>query len=69
MRSFEETFLMANISPEIVFGMLFLTLSCANVDFLDRELRWRTYTTEKALPTTRHVKLVGKKELQLQSLT
>ena len=60
---------MANVSPEIVLGMLFLTLSGADVDFLDRELRWRTYTTEEALPTTRRAELVGKKELQLQSLT
>ena len=60
---------MANVSPEIVLGMLFLTLSDADIDFFGRELRWGTYTTEEALPTTRHVELVGKKELQLQSLT
>ena len=35
---FEETFLVANISPDVVFGMPFLTLSGANVDFLKREL-------------------------------
>ena len=62
VRFFEETFLMANISPERVFGMPYLTLSNANVDFLGWELRWRTYTTKKALPTTRRVELVGKKE-------
>ena len=53
---------MANISLETVFGILFLTLSGANVDSLDWELRWRTYTTKKALPTTKCVELVGKKE-------
>ena len=53
---------MANVSPEIVLGMPFLTLSGADVDFFGRELRWRTYTTEEALPTTRRVELVGKKE-------
>ena len=42
--------------------MPFLLLSGADVDFFGRELRWRTYTTEEALPTTRHVELVGKKE-------
>ena len=36
---FEKTFLMANVSPEVVFGMLFLTLSSADVDFSSRELR------------------------------
>ena len=42
--------------------MPFLTLSGVDVDFLGRELRWRTYTTEEALPATRRVELVGKKK-------
>ena len=59
---------MANVSPEIVLGMPFVTLSGADVDFLDRELRWRTYITEEALPTTRRVELVGKKEFAAAEL-
>ena len=59
---------MANVSPKIVLGMLFITLSGADVDFLDRELRWRTYITEEALPTTRRVELVGKKEFAAAEL-
>ena len=43
-------------------------MSGADVDFLDRELRWRTYTTEEALPTTRRVELVGKKEFAAAAL-
>ena len=39
VRFFKETFLVANISPEVVFGIPFLTLSGANVDFLDQKLR------------------------------
>ena len=62
VRFFEETFLVANVSPEVAFGMPFLTLSDADVDFLDRELRWRIYTTQEAVPTTRPIELVGKKE-------
>ena len=38
VKVFEEIFLVANLSPEIVFGMPFLTLSDANVDFSGREL-------------------------------
>ena len=53
---------MVNISPEVVLGLSFLSLSNADIDFLVRELRWRTYTTEKAFSTTRQVELVGKKE-------
>ena len=68
VRFFEETFLVANVSPEVVLGMPFLTLSGADVDFLGRELRWRTYTTQEALPTTRRVELVGKKEFAAAAL-
>ena len=39
IRFFEETFLVANISPEVVFEILFFIWSDANVDFLDWELR------------------------------
>ena len=68
VRFFEETFLVANVSPEVVFGMLFLILNSADVDFLGRELRWRIYSTEEALPTTRRVELVGKKEFAAAAL-
>ena len=39
VRFFEETFLVANVSPKVVFGMPFLTLSNADVDFSGRDLR------------------------------
>ena len=38
VRFFEETFLVTNVSLEVVFGMPSLTLSGADVDFLGREL-------------------------------
>ena len=38
IRFFQETFLLANISAEIVLGMPFLTLSNANVQFVEKEL-------------------------------
>ena len=62
VKFFEKTFLVANVSLEIVLEILFLILSGANVNFYGRKLWWRTYTTKKALLTTRHIKLVGKKE-------
>ena len=68
VRFFEKTFLVADVSPEVVFRMLFLTLSNADVDFPSRDLRWRTYTTKEALPTTRRIKLVGKKEFAATAL-
>ena len=39
VRFFEETFLVANVSPEVVFRMPFLTMSNADVDFSGRKLR------------------------------
>ena len=38
VKFFEEIFLVVNISPDVVFGMSFLTLSDADVNFLKREL-------------------------------
>ena len=59
---------MANVSPEIVLGMPFLTLSGVDIDFLRQELYWRTYTTKEALPTTKRVELVGKNEFAAAKL-
>ena len=38
IRFFEKTFLVANVSPKVVFRMPFLILSGANIDFSDWEL-------------------------------
>ena len=32
-RFFKESFLLADVKPDIVFGMLFLTMSNADIDF------------------------------------
>ena len=55
VRFFQEIFLLANISLEVVLVMPFLTLSSVDIRFADRELAWRTYTAAEALPTTRRV--------------
>ena len=61
-RFFEESFLLANVKPEIVLGILFLTMSNADIDFQARNLQWKSYTIGNVLPTTRRVKLIKKKE-------
>ena len=68
VKFFEETFLVANISPKIVFRMLFLTLSGPDVNFLDQKLWWKIYTTKEAFPTTKHIELVRKKEFVAAAL-
>ena len=67
-RFFQETFLLADISAEVVLGMPFLTLSNADVQFVEKELTWRSYTTAEALPTTKRVELINKKEFAKATL-
>ena len=62
IRFFKETFLVANVNLKVVFGMSFLTLSSADIDFLGQKLWWRTYTIKKAPPTIRRIDLMGKKK-------
>ena len=38
VRFFEETFLVANVSLELILGMSFLTLSGVDIDFSGQEL-------------------------------
>ena len=53
IRFFQETFLLADISTEVVLGMPFFTFSNADVQFIEKELTWRSYTTAKALLITK----------------
>ena len=59
---FQETFLLADINMEVVLGMPFLTFSNADIQFVEKELTWKTYTTAKALPTTKRVEFIHKME-------
>ena len=61
-RFFEKSFLLTDIKPKIVLGMLFQTMSNADIDFQVRNLQWRFYTTGDLFSTTRQVKLIEKIE-------
>ncbi len=67
-RFFEESFLLADVKPDIVLGMPFLIMSNADVKFQTRNLQQRSYTIGDVLPTTRQVKLIGKKEFAATAL-
>ena len=67
INSFKITFLVANISPKVVFGIPFFTLSI-DVDFSGQELQQKIYTIKEAFLTTRCVELVGKKEFSAATL-
>ena len=62
VRFFQETFLLANIGLEMVLRMLLLTLSKADIWFAEYKLVWRTYMAVEALPMTRRVKFIDKRE-------
>ena len=68
VRFFEKTFLVVNVSPDVVLGMLFLILNSTDVDYPKKELWLRLYTIKEVFLTIKQVKLVEKKSLQLQLL-
>ena len=65
---FQETFLLADISTEIVLNMSFLTLSNANVQFVEKKLIWRSYSTAEAPPTSKRGELINKKKFAKAAL-
>ncbi len=69
VRFFEETFLLADTSIEVVLGMPFLSFSNVDVEFEELgKLIWRSYTTAKALLTISQVKLINKREFAKAAL-
>ena len=65
---FQKTFLLADINEKIVLGMLFLILNNVDIQFVEKELTWRSYTTTEALPTTKRIELINKKEFVKMAL-
>ena len=61
-RFFQETFLLADFSIEVVLRIPFLTFNNANIKFAQKELIWRFYTAAEALSITKRVKIINKKE-------
>ena len=67
-RFFQETFLVADTSVEVILGMHFLALSMVKVDFAEKKLTWKAYTIAEALPTTKRVQIIGPKEFAKAAL-
>ena len=59
---------MVNVSPKVVFGMLFFILSNVDVDFLDQELLEKTYTIKETFSIIKYVEYVGKKKFAAAAL-
>ena len=67
-RFFQKIFLVANTQFEVILGMLFLKISNADVSFGERTLMWKTYTTNEALPITKQVQIINKKDFVIVTL-
>ena len=67
-RFFQETFLVADTKFEVILGMPFLKISNADVAFGEGTLMWKSYTTNKALPTTERIRLVDPTEFVIAAL-
>ena len=59
---------MTDTKFEVVLEMPFLKISNANIVFDKGTLMWKSYTTNKALPTTERVQLVNLKEFVIAAL-
>ena len=60
--------MLEDLSVEVVLGMSFLTLSNADIKFAQKELTWRFYTIAEALPTTKRVEIINRKEFAKAAL-
>ena len=56
---FQETFLLTDISIEVVIGILFQTFNNADIQFTEKEFIWKIYTIIEALPTNYRVKFIN----------
>lgn len=65
---FKEVFLLTDISKKVVLEMPFLTFSNTNIRFIEKELVSKSYTTTEALPSTKRVKLIDRKNFTTVAL-
>ena len=67
-RFFHETFLLADLSIEVVLQMPFLIFNNADIKFAQKKLTWRSYTTAEALLIIKQVEIIDKKEFARAAL-
>ena len=65
---FQKDLLLATIGIDVVLGMLLLTISKANIRFVEWKLVWRTYIAAKALPISKNMKIINNKEFAAVAL-
>ena len=67
-RFFQKTFLLVKISMEVVFVMSFVTFSNVDIQFAEKKLMWRIYTTAKALSTIQRKEFIKKEKFAKKAL-
>ena len=68
LKFFQETFLVADTKFKMILGMPFLKLSKADMSFGGGTFTWKSYITNKALPTTEQVQIIDPKEFIIAAL-
>ena len=59
---------MADAQFEVILRMLFLKINNPDVLFSEKTLTWKSYTTNKALPTIKQVQLVNQKKFVIAAI-
>ena len=59
---------MADTQFEVILGILFSKISNVDMLFGEETLTWKTYTTNEALPTTKQVQIIDKKNFIIAAL-
>ena len=59
---------MADTNIEMILRMPFLIFSNKNIHFAKKKLTWRSYIAAKALPITKRIELINKKEFAKTAL-
>ena len=67
-RFFQETFVVSDTKFEVILRMFFLKISNADVSFGEETLIWKSYITNKLLPTTKPVQLIAPKEFVIVTI-
>lgn len=65
---FEEIFLLADTSIDIILKMSFLAFSNVNILFNTESFTWKTYSAAKTLPLAKWAKLINKQEFAITTL-
>ena len=67
-RFLQKIFLVIDTKFEVILEMLFLKISNMDMSFGEKTLIWKTYTTNKILPTTKQVQIIDLEEFVIATL-